>query len=78
MAESRPPITDLFEDMGKQVENMNLANSAADSEGDKLTLGGSAEDDDVRVVDEIESLCMNCGENVSQSRSLHVDHIGHH
>lgn len=45
---------DLFEDMGRQVEGMNA----------------STEDgDDQRVVDEIESLCMNCHADVSATNS---------
>jgi zinc finger protein len=45
---------DLFEDMGRQVEGMNA----------------STEDgDDQRVVDEIESLCMNCHADVSPTNS---------
>lgn len=44
---------DLFEDMGRQVEGMKNSTEAGD--------------DDQRVVDEIESLCMNCHADVSAS-----------
>lgn len=47
---------DLFAAIGKQVLGLKLGN---DEE--------PAEDDRVKVVDEIESLCMNCHENVSYS-----------
>lgn len=42
---------DLFEDMGRKVESMNGTNS---SEGDA----------EGKVVEEIESLCMNCHADV--------------
>ena len=47
----------LFEAVGKKVEGMSLNES-----GDK----GSCEneDDGPKLVEEIESYCMNCGENV--------------
>jgi zinc finger protein len=52
MAANNKPTSvakDLFEDMGRQVEGMK----------------SSTEDgDDQRVVDEIESLCMNCHADV--------------
>ena len=47
---------DLFAAIGKQVLGLNLGDD------EKPT-----EDDRVKVVDEIESLCMNCHENVSLS-----------
>lgn len=47
---------DLFAAIGKQVLGLNLGD---DEEPD--------EDDRVKIVDEIESLCMNCHENVSYS-----------
>ena len=46
--EHRSLAKDLFEDMGRKVAE------ASAQEGD----------DDVKVVDSIESLCMNCHENV--------------
>ena len=45
---------DLFAAIGKRVLGLNVRD---DDE--------PAEDDRVKVVDEIESLCMNCHENVS-------------
>lgn len=56
MAANNKPVSvakDLFEDMGRQVEGMK----------------SSTEDgDDQRVVDEIESLCMNCHADVITAR----------
>lgn len=58
MAANNKPASvakDLFEDMGRQVEGMK----------------SSTEDgDDQRVVDEIESLCMNCHADVIAARSF--------
>lgn len=51
MTEPKSLAQDLFEDMGRKVAE------ASAQEGD---------DDGTRVVDEIESLCMNCHENVSR------------
>jgi len=48
---------DLFEDVGKKVEGMNLGDS-----GDKESNENG--DDGPKLVEEIESYCMNCGENV--------------
>ncbi|KAF2002875.1 zinc finger protein zpr1 [Amniculicola lignicola CBS 123094] len=48
MAPPKSLAKDLFEDMGRKV-----AEASAQAEGD----------DDTKVVDEIESLCMNCHEN---------------
>jgi len=48
MAEQKSLAQDLFEDMGRKVAE------ASAQEGDE----------DTRVVDEIESLCMNCHEDV--------------
>ncbi|KAF3043181.1 nucleolar zinc-finger protein [Didymella heteroderae] len=47
MAEQKSLAKDLFEDMGRKVAEAS----------------GQQEEDDSRVVDEIESLCMNCHEN---------------
>lgn len=46
---------DLFAAIGKQVQGLELG------EHDQVD-----DDDRVKVVEEIESLCMNCQENVSQ------------
>lgn len=49
MAQQQSLAKDLFEDMGRKVAE---ASAQEDSE------------DGTKVVDEIESLCMNCHENV--------------
>ncbi|KAI9873120.1 MAG: nucleolar zinc-finger protein [Pleopsidium flavum] len=46
----------LFEDVGKKVEGMSLGETAN-------TEGNGDEDQGPKLVDEIESYCMNCGEN---------------
>jgi zinc finger protein len=51
MAEQKSLAKDLFEDMGRKVAEASA----------------QQEEDDSRVVDEIESLCMNCHENVRVS-----------
>lgn len=48
MAQQQSLAKDLFEDMGRKVAEASARE----------------DDDDTRVVDEIESLCMNCHENV--------------
>lgn len=48
---------DFFENIGDKVKNLA-----------PVVDGTENEDDDHRAVEEIESLCMNCGENVSASR----------
>lgn len=50
---------DFFESIGKKAENLTINDPATTTNGD-----AAKEDDDQRVVDEIESLCMNCHENV--------------
>ncbi|KAK5246355.1 nucleolar zinc-finger protein, partial [Cryomyces antarcticus] len=49
---------DLFADMGRKVEEMR-------ANGDRTEGVDDDEEADSRVVDEIESLCMNCHEDVS-------------
>lgn len=56
---ARNDNNDLFAAIGKQVLGLNLGDDER-----------PAEDDRVQVVDEIESLCMNCHEDVSYSRSF--------
>ena len=56
---------DLFAAIGKQVLGLDLGDD------EKPT-----EDDRVKVVDEIESLCMNCHENVSSSLLSHASEVG--
>ena len=48
MTEHKSLAQDLFEDMGRKVAEASAQQS----------------DDDTKVVDEIESLCMNCHEDV--------------
>lgn len=50
---ARKDENDLFSAIGKQVLSLKLGEEAEQHE-----------DDRVKVVDEIESLCMNCQENV--------------
>ena len=52
--DSREEIAQMFETVGKQVRGINLDEDDEGDEGPK-------------VVDEIESLCMNCHKNVSRS-----------
>lgn len=68
-------INDFFESLGKKAEHLTTSDPAStpeikvsnpnshDSPADNATLTGEA--DEQRVVDEIESLCMNCHENVN-------------
>lgn len=49
--------TDLFEDVGKKVEGMSLGEP---QDANRPENG----DDGPKLVEEIESYCMNCGENV--------------
>lgn len=51
------PHEDLFEDVGKKVEGMSLGESGNQENNENG-------DDGPKLVDEIESYCMNCGENV--------------
>ena len=57
-------VGDNFESLGKKAENLTISDSKAApaTSGDLPTL---EDGDDQKVVDEIESLCMNCHENVS-------------
>ncbi len=51
--DSTDEIAQMFQTVGNQVEGLNLGRD-----------GDNGEDEGPKVVDEIESLCMNCGENV--------------
>jgi zinc finger protein len=53
MAQQQSLAKDLFEDMGRKVAE------ASAQQGD----------DDTKVVDEIESMCMNCHEDVGASEN---------
>lgn len=70
---------DFFDSIGNKAEHLSSTNAkpAADSpataNGTNVTTVTSAteeEDDEPRIVDEIESLCMNCHENVRIIRVL--------
>ncbi|KAI9821920.1 MAG: nucleolar zinc-finger protein [Pycnora praestabilis] len=52
---------DLFEDVGKKVEAMGL--SEAMTEGTNATSLETEDEEGPKVIDEIESLCMNCHED---------------
>jgi hypothetical protein len=60
---------DFFDSIGKKAENLNLIDQtgkkdSATQDSVSKTLESTTEDDEPKVVDEIESLCMNCRENV--------------
>lgn len=59
-------LGDNFESLGKKAENLTINDSKTSpaASGDLPTL---EDGDDQKVVDEIESLCMNCHENVGYS-----------
>ncbi|KAI9770586.1 MAG: nucleolar zinc-finger protein [Geoglossum simile] len=56
---------DLFEDVGKKVEKLSLDQHdvTGSSNPGEADLGAGADGDGQRMVDEIESLCMNCQED---------------
>ena len=53
--------TDFFESIGKKATHLDSTNGTNGTNG----ANGATGDDDEKVVQEIESLCMNCHENVS-------------
>jgi hypothetical protein len=53
--------SDFFETIGSKVAHL-----------EPTTNGAVAEDDDRKLVEEVESLCMNCHENVSQTASRRI------
>ena len=57
---------DFFDSIGKKAENLTIKdqNSTKDPATDGTESIEQAGDDEPRVVDEIESLCMNCQQNV--------------
>ena len=71
---------DFFENLGKKAEQLALSDKAVKPSKSDDTVNGeesttettSATDDvdEQKVVDEIESLCMNCHENVSHKGPL--------
>ena len=54
---------DFFESLGKKAEDLNIAEQKPDSNG-TASQAEPEEEEKQKVVDEIESLCMNCHENV--------------
>ena len=61
----------FFESLGKKAEHLTTV--PASSSGGVETIGNSMVEDEQKVVDEIESLCMNCQKNVSNSLNLKGD-----
>jgi zinc finger protein len=60
---------DFFESIGQKVDHIAPSANGAD---------GLRDDDNDRVVEQIESLCMNCHENVSSCLSVTLfDNIAH-
>jgi len=54
---------DYFDSIGKKAENLSLRDHKPATNATVTTLP-TAEVDEPKVVDEIESLCMNCHDNV--------------
>ena len=57
--------TDFFESIGKKATHLDSTNGTNGTNGSTNGANGATGDDDEKVVQEIESLCMNCHENVS-------------
>lgn len=57
---------DFFESLGKKAENLttNDKNGATAAPGNDEFEATENDDGEPKIVDEIESLCMNCHENV--------------
>ena len=61
---------DFFDSIGKKAEHLTISEQTEKKEShgfmneDAATATGKPEEEDQRVVDEIESLCMNCREMV--------------
>jgi zinc finger protein len=53
---------DFFDSIGNKAENVAASNGETNPVG---TDGAQVAEEDEKVVDEIESLCMNCRENAS-------------
>jgi len=75
----------FFENLGKKAEQLTLndkasepTESSATGNGEESTIDATSATDDAdgqKVVDEIESLCMNCHENVNYlGITLAVEH----
>ena len=60
---------DFFESIGKKAEQLNVNDPSREqppnSTGDSLAGQPEQAEEEQKVVDEIESLCMNCHENAS-------------
>ena len=57
---------DYFESLGKKAEHLTINEDGKQESpvAPNGTVTKPAEEDDQKVIDEIESLCMNCHENV--------------
>lgn len=56
---------DIFERLGKRAEQLTSVDKAAEPDTTNDGVAAANDDaDDRKVVDEIESLCMNCHRNV--------------
>ena len=58
--------TDFFESIGKKADTLGSTTNGTHVTNGTNGTNGTTEDDDEKVVQEIESLCMNCRENVSK------------
>ena len=58
--DTKEEIAQMFETVGNQVRGLNLDVEEDDEGGEGP-----------KIVDEIECLCMNCGENVRQSNNYY-------
>jgi zinc finger protein len=63
---------DFFESIGKKAENLtiNEQNGKPETATNGIESANAADDDEPKIVDEIESLCMNCRENVGIGGNL--------
>jgi len=66
---------DFFESLGKKAENLTINDKQNEKEESPVATNGTKTEEpeeDQRVVDEIESLCMNCRENVGSLSGLRL------
>lgn len=56
------------------AEHKSLAQDLFEDMGRKVAEASAQEGDDTKVVDEIESLCMNCHENVCYCNGCEMRH----
>lgn len=59
--------TDFFQSIGEKASQLNGTTATNGTNG----AGHDADEDEPKVVEEIESLCMNCHEDVSALSFLH-------